>query len=317
MNTSPKVSVIIPAFNAEATIAASLESAADQTWGDLEIIIVNDGSTDATAESAREFCEREPRARLVCQANGGVAAARNRAIDESSGEWIAPLDADDLWHPSKIELQLAAAVGKPEIGLVYNWSRVIDAEGSVVGSALNARFEGDVVTEHLRCNFIGNGSTPLIRRSALGQLRYDRRVNACADYFLQLQLAVGAHFAVVPAYLTAYRSTPKNMSADKLRMIREVGRMFELLLHVLPHQHQGEATRQIAWWRARLALALLRRGKVDEAAEQMTRALAKPSAVLRESMQRLPARISRSRGSLRLRRTRRPFFDLSPVDHLI
>jgi hypothetical protein len=176
--------------------------------------------------------------------------------------------------------------------------------------------EGNVVAEHLRCNFIGNGSTPLIRRSALGQLRYDTRVNACADYFLQLQLAARAHFAVAPAYLTAYRNTPKNMSADKLRMIREVGQMFELLLPELPQQYRGEATRQIAWWRARLALALLGRGKVDEAVEQMTAALTLPHVVLRESMQRFSARLSRSRAVHRLRRTRMPFFDVSPGDHL-
>jgi glycosyltransferase involved in cell wall biosynthesis len=317
MTKSSKVSVIIPAFDAAATIADSLKSAAEQTWGDLEIIIVNDGSTDATAEIAREFCEREPRARLVGQPNLGVAAARNRGIEESLGEWIAPLDSDDLWHPSKIELQLAAAAGAPEIGLVYNWSRVIDAEGSVVGSALNARFEGDVVAEHLRCNFIGNGSTPLIRRSALGHLRYDSQVDACADYFLQLKLGVGAHFAVVPAYLTAYRSTRTNMSSDKLRMIREVARMFELLLPDLPQQYRSEATRQMAWWRARLAVALLARGRPVEAADQMNAALAMPHAVIREGKQRFGARLSRSRAGRHFRRTRRPFFDFSPGDQLI
>src|SRR5205085_903879 len=150
----PKVSVIIPACNAGSTVAESLRSAAEQSWTVLEIIVVDDGSSDRTADVVRDFCAREPRARLVRQPNLGVAAARNRAIEESSGEWIAPLDSDDLWHPRKIEVQLAAAVVKPNVGLVYNWSRVIDTCGRVIGSALNARCEGNVVREHLRCNFI-------------------------------------------------------------------------------------------------------------------------------------------------------------------
>src|SRR6476660_9248867 len=98
----PLVSALIPAWNAESTLAETLGSAAAQTHRNLEILIVDDGSTDSTAEIAKEFCASDSRARLTSQKNRGVASARNRAIDESKGEFIAPLDADDLWHAQKI-----------------------------------------------------------------------------------------------------------------------------------------------------------------------------------------------------------------------
>ena len=115
-------------------LAETLQSAAAQTHRSLEILIVDDGSTDRTAEIAVEFCTSEPRARLIRQGNCGVAAARNRAIDEAKAEYIAPLDADDLWHPQKIERQLETfAASPPGVGLVYCWYASIgcDEPGTV------------------------------------------------------------------------------------------------------------------------------------------------------------------------------------------
>src|SRR5438067_5755150 len=100
------VSVIVPAWNAEETLLETLESAAAQTHRNLEILIVDDGSTDRTGDIAAGFCASEPRALLLRQDHRGLAAARNRAIDEAKGDYIAPLDADDLWHAQKIERQL-------------------------------------------------------------------------------------------------------------------------------------------------------------------------------------------------------------------
>src|SRR5438270_8611564 len=94
----PIVSVIIPAWNAEETLKETLISVASQTHRSLEIIIIDDGSTDKTANIAADFCGSDCRARLIQKARGGLAAARNTGIDEANGSWIAPLDADDLWH---------------------------------------------------------------------------------------------------------------------------------------------------------------------------------------------------------------------------
>ena len=283
----PLVSVIVPAFNSEGTIAETLESAGAQSWRDIEIIIVDDGSTDMTARIAEDFCSREPRARLVRQSNEGVAAARNRGIKEASGQWIAPLDADDLWHPAKIERQIAAARASPLTGLVYSWSRIIDAASEVTANASSAIVEGDVLAEHLRSNFIGNGSTPLIDRKLLDGQPYDSRVDGCADYLLQLRLAARTRFAFVPQYLTGYRVTSSNMSSDALRMIGDHVRLFGLLIPDLPPRYRRSAAREMARWQARLAWVLLRRGRGADALASLAASMRRhPATAVDETLQR-------------------------------
>ena len=165
-SATPLVSVIIPAFNAGESLRETLESAARQSWQHLEIIIVDDGSTDQTAAIAAVFCAADERAKLISQPNGGEFAARNRGIAETRGAWIAPLDADDLWHPEKVERQLAAAQSNPYAGLVYRWSRLIDDDAGRDRQCPGRRCEGNVLADHLRWNFVGNGSTPMIRAEA-------------------------------------------------------------------------------------------------------------------------------------------------------
>ncbi|NEK55550.1 glycosyltransferase, partial [Rhizobium leguminosarum] len=104
----PLVSVVIPAFNASRYIERTLRSAGRQTYRNLEIIVVNDGSTDDTAKVVEKMALADPRIRMLSTANRGVAAARNTGIQESTGRFVAFLDADDLWHQTKIEKQVNA-----------------------------------------------------------------------------------------------------------------------------------------------------------------------------------------------------------------
>jgi glycosyltransferase involved in cell wall biosynthesis len=129
------VAVVIPAHNAERILDATLRSARGQSYPRLEIIVVDDGSTDTTAQIAAENCAEDRRVRLVSQPNGGVAAARNRGIKETSADYLAPLDADDLWHWEKIERQMAAMSRAGDCcGLVYGLSATIDAEDRTIVS---------------------------------------------------------------------------------------------------------------------------------------------------------------------------------------
>src|SRR5438874_4376035 len=100
------ISVIIPAYNAEQFIERTIDSASQQTHRNLEIIVVDDGSTDQTASIVKRLTKKDRRLRLIRQPNAGVAAARNRGIKESRGDYLAPLDSDDLWHHTKLEKQL-------------------------------------------------------------------------------------------------------------------------------------------------------------------------------------------------------------------
>jgi hypothetical protein len=119
--TDLRISVIVPAYNATTTISAALRSALDQELAPIEVIVVDDGSQDGTADFvAKEF----PAVRLVRQANAGPSAARNAAADLAQGEWLAFLDADDLWLPQKLRLQAAALQTAPGMGMCStSWVR--------------------------------------------------------------------------------------------------------------------------------------------------------------------------------------------------
>ena len=233
------VSVVVPAWNAEATLRETLESAASQTHRAIEILIIDDGSSDTTATVAAQFCAVEPRARLIRQRNRGVAAARNRGIAEAKGQFIAPLDADDLWHPEKIQRQLATfRESSARTGLVYCWYRMIDERGLVCERSWAPIMEGHVFDRHLDLNF-GTGSSPLIRRSALGDLRYDPALQragneGCEDWLLQLQIALRFEVACSRAFLLGYRKRAGSMASDHLRMIRSQIQMYEILLRQVP-----------------------------------------------------------------------------------
>lgn len=113
-----KVSVVIPAYNAEKTIERAINSVISQTKKVLEIIVINDGSTDRTANLVIELAQEYPYIKLINKANGGVSTARNLGIKESTGEWVAFLDSDDYWNANKIEKQLDALKSNPHIELL-------------------------------------------------------------------------------------------------------------------------------------------------------------------------------------------------------
>jgi hypothetical protein len=231
-SAAPVASVVIPACNAEATLAATLESALAQTCRDIEIIVVNDGSHDRTSQIAAAYAARDPRLRLVEQPNGGVARARNRGVTEARGAFVAPLDADDLWRPEKLASQLDTfRRGGPNVGLVYSWSLLIDADGQVTGALAPAQIEGYVLHRLLAWNFVGNGSAPLLPTELLRRHGYDPSLRDAGceggeDYLMQLRIAREHAFACAPGYLIGYRRTPDSMSANALAMDRSVGNVF-------------------------------------------------------------------------------------------
>ena len=126
---SPRVSVIIPCYNHGHFLAGAIESAARQTLADLEIIVIDDGSTDMTPAVVEGLTD--PRIRSRRTANGGVSAARNAGLDMARGEFIAFLDADDTWAPAKLERQVALMDAEPEVTLVFTDLRRYSADGSV------------------------------------------------------------------------------------------------------------------------------------------------------------------------------------------
>lgn len=198
------VSTIIPAFNAARFIHETIESALAQTHRDHEIIVVDDGSTDETVVIVRSYA---PRVRLLCRHNGGPAAARNAGAKAATGEWLAFLDADDLWTPDKLALQLAAA---GDCELVYA-DRINFGASEHVAQRLSdccALPEGDLFPAFLAGNPV-TFSSLMVRKSLfnrLGGFDESAELRGVEDWeFLIRCSAQGHHFALCPEPLVKYR----------------------------------------------------------------------------------------------------------------
>jgi glycosyltransferase involved in cell wall biosynthesis len=221
------VGVVVPMMNAERTIAATLDSISRQSHANLDIVVVDDGSTDRSVAVVDGRMSLDRRIRVIRQRNAGVAAARNAGAAATRAPFLAFIDADDLWAPTKIEFQLAAlhAAG-PAAGLAYCWFASIDQLDRVISFGPQPLIEGDAMKALCAGNWIGNGSSLLIRRSAFDRAGgYDPRLRAqraqgAEDLLMCFRVAEHAGFAVVPRYLVGYRATPGNMSSDSLQMFR-------------------------------------------------------------------------------------------------
>lgn len=256
-----RVTVIVPVYNGAATLGATLASIAAQSMADWQAIIVDDGSTDASADIARQFCARDSRFRLIQQANAGVAAARNSGISAAQSPLVAPIDADDLWHPDCLHRLCDALDDAGTVAaFAYGFSRTIDAAGHVLRSVAHHRVQGRALGAMLIHNFVGNGSAAVFRRDAvLAAGGYDGALRAagvegCEDYLLMLRLLQRSGVAAVPAFLIGYRWRADAMSQNRLRMVASRRRAVEIFFAGLAPDAAVRARGIVA--RARGATAL-------------------------------------------------------------
>jgi hypothetical protein len=250
-------SVVIPAYNAEAFLERTLRSALCQTYSNIEVIVVDDGSKDKTRVIAEAIAAEDHRVRIISVPNGGVAKARNIGIAEAKGEYVAFLDADDLWHPTKIERQMAAmssGTGENQPVAVYAFSRVIDSNDRVVGSGGRVLLSGYSFARHLYTRPVGNGSSLLVRREtalAVGGFNPTwaaRGIGGCEDLDFELKITAKYPIAGVGQYLVGYREYPGNMSSNGRSMA--LGAISTIAHHV-------EQCPELPKWVARSALAAI------------------------------------------------------------
>jgi glycosyltransferase involved in cell wall biosynthesis len=202
------VSVVIPAYNAERTLGDTIRSVLDQTFQDLEIIVVNDGSQDATAEIARGFGQR---VQCISTPNGGVSRARNLGIDAAEGSFLTFLDADDQWEHDKLARQVRLLADRPDAGGAYTGFKRVDDSQRTIGEA-PARFYSDLCEALLLFSGLVNMSSLLIRRSF--DTQFDPRFSQCADWDYCLRLSKVTTLVAIPDLLVRYRSSPGRMSSD-------------------------------------------------------------------------------------------------------
>jgi len=259
MSNQGLVSVIVPAYNAESFISETLDSVLSQTYENLEVIVVDDGSCDLTAAIVKNAARRDRRVKLLRQQNLGVAAARNLAIERASGEYIAPLDADDIWYPAKVEKQVESLeTGGPNAGASYCWCISINEKGRVLGLGPKWDLEGEVYQPLVLRNFIGNASVPLFRRGFLQMVSgYNvglraQKAQGCEDWDICLRLAEVCEFRLVKEYLAAYRCYNQSMSYDHSAMAKS----YSLVLEEAQQKHPEIARRVYRWSRGMFYLYL-------------------------------------------------------------
>lgn len=227
----PLVSVIMPAHNADQTIADSLRSILAQTWQDWEAIVADDASSDRTAEEVAAVAAEDRHNRIhylrleptpKAQSHG-PSAARNRAIDAAVGEFFAFLDADDLWSPEALADRLGALQANPAAGLAYSWTDCIDESGQFARPGGHITCEGEVYPRLLVQNFLENGSAAIVRRSALETVGgFDESLRFGEDWDLWLRLAARYPFVAIPKVQVLYRVARYASSSQVQAFARDV-----------------------------------------------------------------------------------------------
>lgn len=231
----PKVDVIIPAYNAAKFLPAAIESVIAQTFTDWHIVLVDDGSSDDIKDVIAPYIQQlGPKLTYIKQRNKGLPAARNTAILNSSSEFLALLDADDVWLPCRLEESLKAFEGHPQVGLAYGYNSRVDAEGKVVDTFIRPSKvpEGRVApyiymrAMNLPC------PTVTFRRACLSDVgMFDETMRATEDRDLWVRIALKYDVALVPKLIAHYRISPQAMTTDP-------GRMLDAQLHFV-EKHYG------------------------------------------------------------------------------
>lgn len=199
------VSVVIPTHNRADLLPRAIKSVQEQTYKDLEIVVVSDGSTDNTKEVVEALAAEDSRIRFVEYHPGrGGNIARNTGIEEAKGEYVAFLDDDDEFFPTKLEKQVAIMESDPEIGLVYTGVKILYINEKVT-YASKARNCGDLSREILLDNYIGTTSTVMLRKSVIAKSgMFDVQLKALQDFDLWIRVCQHCKVGVVPEELINY-----------------------------------------------------------------------------------------------------------------
>ena len=227
----PTVSVIMPAYNVASYVRAAIDSALKQTFSDLEVVVVDDGSTDDTASIITSCARRDERVRVIRQSNGGISSARNVALRAARGELFALLDADDIWDPWYLYEQLAIFNARPDVSIVTGNAFYLGGprNGQPAHPFPDAR--SDITLAALLADEESVFIMSVFRRAvyeAIGGFDESMRSNEDYDYWLRAAVA-GFRFARNDRPLGKYRRRDDSLSASDVRMLRGILRVYAKL----------------------------------------------------------------------------------------
>lgn len=234
---TPDIAIIIPAYNSARFIAETLRTAQAQQGVRSEIILVDGASRDDTVAVARAAC---PNLKVISEPDRGVSDARNKGLRLAQADWVAFLDADDVWQPDKLARQLAVARSEPDMALVFcdAWQfrgeeRLLDSflvtradfsglpRHAVAGVEQGQVFDTDMAAAIMRTNYVVTTSTAIAHRAhALAVGGFDPTLKVCEDYEFWLRLTKDRRVGVVEAPLVGYRHHGSSLSDDQEAMIR-------------------------------------------------------------------------------------------------
>lgn len=225
--TQPLVSVITATYNMGAYLGDTVESLLAQTHPAMEVVVVDDGSTDDETPAVLARYADDPRVRIVRQENAGQTVAKNRGLREATGEFVGFCDADDLWRPEKVARQLPLFDDEGRVGVVYGNFQFIDGEGAPIDTVRPRTHSGRITGPLLADNFV-HFPTTLVRRSVIDEFDgFDESLSMAIDYDLWLRISTAYEFVYVPEILVDYRIWSGQMSHrtgerldNALRMMR-------------------------------------------------------------------------------------------------
>ncbi|NNE99536.1 MAG: glycosyltransferase [Pyrinomonadaceae bacterium] len=207
----PQVSVVIPAYNAERYLAASIESVFQQTYDRWELLVIDDGSTDSTGEIAGSYGNAA--VKYFFTPNGGVSRARNIGIENASGKYVAFLDADDVWEPEKLEIQMDVLDRETNVKACYSAFFLVDENLNEVGVRRSKRKSNALNDLMLSGNVVATPSTVIAEKDLFSQVGgFDTDLSLCADWEMWIRLATKTEFAYIDEPLLKYRVHESNMS---------------------------------------------------------------------------------------------------------
>lgn len=226
-----KVSVIIPVYNAEKYVALTVKSVLLQTYKNIEIIIIDDGSPDQSIQACQQFSD--PRIQIIRQENKGVSAARDTGIRHAQGDYFAFIDADDIWIPEKLEKHVEHLDNFPNVGISFSRSALINELGQSLNIYQMPKLKDIEVSHLLYTNPLGNGSSGVFRREVFEAIAFkqdsnteeycyfDTKFTVLEDIECWLRIAIQTiwKFEGIPEVLTLYRVNPESRSGDLLKAI--------------------------------------------------------------------------------------------------
>ncbi|MEM1426654.1 MAG: glycosyltransferase family A protein [Cyanobacteria bacterium P01_H01_bin.130] len=239
INTSVSISVIIPVYNGTSTIQSTLDSVVRQRVDGIEVILVDDGSTDDLETTIAQWKSNNHDALTQTQCavhlfqfeNAGQAIARNRGIKRSQGRYIAFLDADDQWSVDKLRAQALFLDQHPEVGLVYSWTDCVDGWGTFVCPGSHKSSGPRAALELLIQNYVDNGSSPMVRREVLDTVGiFSADLPPAEDWDLWLRIAERYPIASIPIPQVHYQVSRYSSSSNTQRLERAARQVLERAL---------------------------------------------------------------------------------------